>query len=238
MKAFIKKLYCEYRRLRQGVWGNYWNFKHGFKATTVKFCGINKSNYTEFVSDEEFRKRHPLNKAYSGIIDNKVYLPYLFKEYKEYLPAIFYFKDDCGFLNLCTGKRAEMDDFLYTLRNNNILVLKHTYSEVGRGFILCEYRDGEYYINRKKCNENNIINTVTPLTDYVVEEYVYQHKFLNEINSSSLNTLRFLLVWSKRVNSFVLARCFQRFGCNDSLIDNLGGGQWRFDICGRKFREI
>ena len=62
------------------------------------------------------------------------------------------------------------------------------------------------------------------LNEYVVSEYVQQHQYANDINSSSLNTIRMLCVWDENINSFYVARCFHRFGCNGSLVDNLGGG--------------
>ena len=33
-----------------------------------------------------------------------------------------------------------------------------------------------------------------------------------------------LCVWDEDINGFYVARCFHRFGCNGSLVDNLGGG--------------
>lgn len=67
-------------------------------------------------------------------------------------------------------------------------------------------------------------NILTSLNNYIIQAYVKQHSFFNSINPTSLNTLRLLLVYSKKANSFVLARCFQRFGCNGNVVDNLGSG--------------
>ena len=207
--------------------GGVWNFVHGFKKSTVEFCGINKDNYKDFVSDVEFAEMHPLNKYYSGIIDNKLYLPYLFKDYPEHIPTIVYFKDELGFLpldNTRTKTRLQVSEFLDFIKTQRILVLKHITMEVGRGFMLLEYINEDFYINKKKINVEELIYLLDSLNNYIVQKYVKQHSFFESINPTSLNTLRFLLVYSKSAKSFVLARCFQRFGCNGNVVDNLGSG--------------
>lgn len=226
MKKYIIFIYRTIKSYFSEDWGSLWNFKKGFLRTTVLFCGINKKNYTEFVSDREFRAMHPLNGPFSGIIDNKIYLPYLFKDYFDVLPIIYFFKDQYGFLPIDSKNktRLNVDDFLSFLKKINICVMKHTFSEVGKGFMLVEYDYNGFKINRKYISEEDLKELLFPLQDYIVEEYVEQHSKLNIINSSSLNTLRLLLVWSKKANSFVLARAFMRFGCNGNVIDNLGSG--------------
>lgn len=228
MKRILKKIYKLYRRWRWTNWGGVWNFIHGFKATTIDFCGVNKKNYKDFISDFEFHKGHPWNGAYSGIIDNKIYLPFLFKDYGEYIPDFYYYKDEYGFLSLSNGAckcRINTKEFLNFLKMEKRLVLKHTYSEVGRGFLLLDYVDSnKYHVNDKDIDENDLIYLLDSLRDYVVQEYIVQHDAVAKINPSSLNTLRLLLVWNPNLNSFVVGRCFQRFGCNGNVVDNLGSG--------------
>lgn len=225
---WLKRVYCEYKRYKNNDWGSYWNFKHGFLRSTINFCGITKGNYKGFVSDEDFRKGHPYNRAFSGIIDNKVYLPYLFRDFSTYIPVIYYFKDEFGFLPLdgASSGRVQIESFIDLLNKEKKLVLKHTYSEVGRGFYLLEYDEeaSVYYVNKKSYTQSQVESLVFSLKDYIVESYVYQHQAISRIAPNSLNTLRMLLVWSSKLNSFVVARCFQRFGCNGNIVDNVGSG--------------
>ncbi len=227
MKTLLRRILNIYNRYRSAKWGGLWNFVHGFKNTTIEFCGITKDNYKDFVSDVEFASMHPLNKAYSGIIDNKLYLPYLFKDYLEHIPTIYFFKDELGFLPLDkkdTKTRLTVYEFLDFIKLEQIVVLKHITMEVGRGFMLLEYKNGHYFVNKKEYNCEELISLLDSLNNYIIQAYVEQHSFFKSINSTSLNTLRFLLVYSKSANGFVLARCFQRFGCNGNVVDNLGSG--------------
>lgn len=152
MKKIIKEFLF---RIRIGFkWGGIWNFTHGFKKSSVKFCGITKKNYKNFVSDVEFAKMHPLNKWYSSIIDNKCYLPYLFKDYPEHIPTIYFFKDELGFLPLektCKNDktRYSVAEFIEFAKKEKTLVLKHICMEVGRGFMLLEYVNDVFKINKK-----------------------------------------------------------------------------------------
>lgn len=228
MRRFLRILHQLFHRWRWANWGNMWNFIRGFKATTIDFCGIDKNNYKDFISDYEFHKGHPWNGAYSGIIDNKIYLPFLFKNYGEYIPNFYYYKDEYGFLPLSNEtckSRINTQEFLNFLKKEKHIVLKHTYSEVGRGFILLDYEDADRYrINDKYIDEDDLISLLDSLRDYIIQEYIVQHDAVAKINPSSLNTLRLLLVWNPNLNSFVVGRCFQRFGCNGNVVDNLGSG--------------
>lgn len=207
-----------------------WAYRHGFKKSTMKFLGITKENYTEYVSDEFFRQGHPWNRQYSSIIDNKLYLPYLFKDYPEYLPEFLYFKDRNGFLPMSPRAdrvRISSKEFLTVVRAYKKVVMKTIGGEVGRGFILLECdSDGEqaFCVNKENMSECQVLELLDNLDDYIVQAYVEQHHAVAAISPSSLNTLRVLMVWNPEKNTFVVGPCFQRFGCNGNVVDNLGSG--------------
>lgn len=204
-----------------------WAYRHGFKKSTVRLCGIDKHNYRDYVSDKYFRSRHPFNGVYSSIIDNKLYLPYLFKDYPEYIPEFIYFKDKSGFMQLKSiggSTRISSDIFLSEVSSLKKVVLKSICGEVGRGFMLLEYVDDAFLLNKQKINKEELVCLLDSLNDYIVQKYVEQSHLISEINPTSLNTLRVLMVWNPDKNTFVIGPCFQRFGCNGNVVDNLGSG--------------
>lgn len=213
--------------------GSIWNFIHGFSKETIQLNGITKENYKSFMSDRQYMWGHPYNGTYSSIIDNKLYLPFLLKNYPEHTPQYFYFLNNQIYC-LDAGKYgvASFQEFINLLQEKGRLVLKHTCSSLGQGFHLIEYRitknaesySREYLLDKQVIGENDLCKFIYSLKDYVVSEYVQQHKYAQEINSSSLNTIRMLCVWDDDINGFYVARCFHRFGSNGSLVDNLGGG--------------
>lgn len=228
MKKYIlrllKNINIEYQLLKKGSWGNLWNFRHGFLQSTKNACGISKSNYKNFISDRDYFRGHPFNKSYSSIIDNKLWLKFLLKDELEIIPTHFFFKDRFGFLDLVLGVRTDYELFLKTLKTQTRLVLKHTYSSGGKGFYLVEQVENKFFLNRKEIKAKELREKINSLQDYVVTDYIVQHKYAMDINSSSLNTIRFITYWDEKLNSFQIFSSFHRFGCNNSLVDNTGSG--------------
>ena len=141
------------------------------------------------------------------------------------LQKYFYFLNEGIFVLDKKNGVAGFDGFLDVLRKNGRLVLKHTSSSFGQGFHLVEIDgDGLFLLDKKNVTETDLRTFILSLKDYVVSEYVQQHKYAQDINASSLNTIRMLCVWDDSINGFYVARCFHRFGSNGSLVDNLGGG--------------
>ncbi len=171
---------------------------------------------------------HPINGAVSSIIDNKLYLPFLLKDYPSYCPEYYYYIDNRGLLPLpsrgSTKNKDSFEDFLNLLHHEGKLVAKHTHLQVGQGFKLIEYENGNYFVNKAKVTADELCRMVTGLDEYIVTEFVRQHAYSMEVNSSSVNTLRMLVVWNSALDGFELVGSFHRFGCNHNIVDNLGSG--------------
>ena len=219
------------KRLRDfGVKSHKWGYKKGFTSQTLDVCGINNTNYKDFLTDRDYALGHPYNGSYSAIIDNKLWLPMLLHSYEEYIPKYYFFKDKSGFLPLCSEvksqdvNRYDFVSFLNLLHKKRILALKHTCSSLGNGFLLVKEDKGHFYCNNVECTEVELKDIIERLSDYLVTEYVNQHSYSSSVNSSSLNTMRFLCVWDEDKKSFFLARVFHRFGFNGDVVDNLASG--------------
>lgn len=227
IKRIVRKLFSEYRWLKNYKWGNLWNYKHGFLPATISVCKINKDNYAEFLNDRDYFAGHPWNGAYSGIIDNKLFLPMLLKAYPEYVPKYYYFKDESGFLPLFNTRgegRDTVEVFLGLLSKEGKLCLKHTHSSVGQGFMLVEKIGNNYRLNGKIIELSRLTQIVNELDEYIICECVEGHEYSTKICPTSLNTIRFLCAWDYDKKEFFLARCFHRFGCNGNVVDNVGSG--------------
>lgn len=226
IKKFRKYVaYLRWARLKK--WGNCWNFRHGFLPLSVACGNINKSNYKEFLSDKDYRMGHPYNGIFSPIIDNKLYLPMLLKDYLEYVPLYYFYKDKDGFLPLSgqgSRQRVGIDAFFSLLDEKENLVLKHTHDSVGRGFFLCQKKDGKYLLNGKEKDKASLAKLINGLNEYICTEYVYQHEYSSSIAAASVNTVRFICVWDYQTKSFFVSRTFHRFGCSGNVVDNVGSG--------------
>ena len=229
MLKLVKKIIKEvrYYKNNRGKFKTFWNWKNGFFAETVEVCGINKSNYKDFLSNKQYKEGHPYNGAYSSILDNKLYLPLLLKDYPEVVPTYFFFKDKSGFLKLSgenRGHRYFLADFFELLHTEKRLCLKHTHSSIGVGFMLVQYENGEYRINNEVKSKETLSAIIENLDEYIVTAYVKQHEYASNICSTSCNSIRMLCAWDYSKKSFYLVRCFHRFGCNGNVVDNVGSG--------------
>ena len=108
---------------------------------TVKLNGITKENYKSFLSDRQYRWGHPYNGGYSSIIDNKLYLPYLLKNYPEHTPQYYFYLNNNEIFRLYGRGESvvSFEKFLELLNEKRKLVLKHVSSSLGQGFHLLEY---------------------------------------------------------------------------------------------------
>lgn len=215
---------------KRGEWGSFWNCYRGFFKKSIDICGITKENYENFISDRSYLSGHPYNGPYSSIIDNKLWLPLLFKDYKEYIPRYFYFKDKSGFHHLklfnisYNNELHSYENILDLLKEKKKLIFKHTHSSLGKGLMLLEYKDNKILCNKKEKTKEEFCSMLKVLDQYVVTEFICQHKYAHEIAPGSLNTVRYLLVRDKDKGNWELVRSYHRFGCHGDVVDNLGSG--------------
>lgn len=142
--SIIRNL-AKFIRISQSIkFGSLWNLIHGFSKKTIHLNGITKENYKSFMSDRQYRLGHPYNGPYSSIIDNKLYLPFLLKNYPEHTPQYFYYLKN-QIYRMGDGKFGveSFQDFINLLQEKGRLVLKHTCSSLGQGFHLVEVESSD-----------------------------------------------------------------------------------------------
>lgn len=203
----------------------FWAVKRGFSKLTIDVLGITEANQNDYLSDKEYRNGHPYNGAYSSIIDNKLYLPLLMDDYKEYLPEYYFFIDEYGLLELNGEKRrVDYETFFERLSKDKIVCLKHCYLSLGKGFMLVKIENDNFFVNDTETSKKEIIEILKESVNYIVTEYIYQHEYASNICSTALNTIRFVFIYDGENKTFKLVRSFHRFGCNGSVVDNLAQG--------------
>lgn len=211
---------------RISSYGSLWNYVHGFTKQTRKLNGITKNNYASFLDNRRYLAGHPYNGVFSSIIDNKLYLPYLLKDYPNNVPQYYFFIDRGKILSMTNSCQSGFQGLLDLIKEKNKLVLKQTHSSLGKGFYLIEKSSSQdkIKVNKSEMDRVEFGKLLGELHDYVCTEYVEQHEYSSNVCSTSLNTIRFLCVRDEESGQFYVARCFHRFGIEGSIVDNLGGG--------------
>ncbi|MBN2775597.1 MAG: hypothetical protein JXR31_15190 [Prolixibacteraceae bacterium] len=199
-----------------------WAARKGFMLSTIVSCNITKENHENYLSDRRYFDILPINGKFSKIIDSKLNLPYLLKDFPHLIPEYYYFINDGRPVQL--NKKILEPDIITFFQNRNKTVLKPCRLSKGSGFYLLENKGGKFYLNNKLISKEKLNDFIKDLDDYIVTEYISQHKEMSEFNESSANTLRFLFVWDDVKNEYFIPASYQRFGMNGKLVDNTGSG--------------
>ena len=152
-------------RVKAGIGEMLFALRKGFYIETIRVLNIKKSNVTEYLSDRQYLKLHPINKKFSTIIDNKLYLPMLFKDSPEFVPTYYYVTNK--------GRLTKLDLTLYSdqglydlCKVKKKLVLKPCTSTGGEGFFLLEWKNDNYYLNNKEIKQTELESFINSLENY------------------------------------------------------------------------
>ena len=218
-----------------------WAFRKGFYPYTVDVCEINSHNKHEFINERFFEDLHPINGKYSSIIDNKLFLPFLFKDYPELIPE-YYFLLNKGRLIKIEKDGNEWQDVLELLKSKKILALKRMGGSQGQGFIILEHRNNQFLFNKEPVGLKYLNSFLNKLDEYLITEYVDQADYSAKINNDSVNTVRYVCARDLKKHKFFIARSYHRFGRKGSYVDNLGsrkgGISVMIDIDSGKLKNI
>ena len=121
----------------------------------------------------------------------------------------------------------EQDSRVYDLREHKYTTLIDFVNKYPKDLfvkkLFGECGDGCYLLNKSM---NNILDIVKGMkgSTYIIQPRLEQHKALNEINSSCVNTIRIVTVRSKRNNKVSVLAHFIRFGTQGFINDNRATG--------------
>jgi len=198
-----------------------WAMRKGFFMETVMACGITKDNYHDYLSDRMYLKMHPVNGVYSPVVDSKLYLPYLLKDYPELVPE-YYFAVVDGRLIKLDPQLPEGLSLVDLCASRKKLALKPSWGESGGGFYVMEYRDDKILLNNTPLEITGLTNFIKAHNNYIITEYIKQNKYSGNINASSVNTVRLVCCRNNNDDEFHIARSFHRFGRAGYFVDNVG----------------
>ena len=208
----------------------FWAFYHGLYLETVKVCGIRNENILEYLSDKSYEKLHPINKEFSKIIDNKLFLPFLLKDSPEIVPKYYFLIDNGRLINIDSVLSNEID-LVDLCKKMNVLALKPCSSTSGYGFYRLEWRNNRFFLNNNIITESELDSFIKSLDNYIITEYIVQNKYAVEINKSCVNTIRIICVRDSITNKFFIPVSFHRFGIEGKFVDNIGAGEGGIASC-------
>ncbi len=194
-----------------------WFYRRGLASYKVKYYGLNKCNYNNYISDFDFySKKNYQNKQFEEWFEHKLNTYYLLLKFSKYLPIHYFYKKELLY-SLCSNSNEERRKIrtrdMLTFCKTHPLALKACMGGHGRGFYKLEY-DGGYVLNGRRVDEKEAEKHIEGLNDYIITEYCVPHKVFREACGN---------------NTFAVLRAVTVFDQNDgpqitSLIIRLGMG--------------
>ena len=189
----------------------------GFLPNSDLYFEFERYGFEAYVTHRDHQKLHPVNGTFSRLIDNKAFVPILFRNHPEWLPDVCIFFDQ-GRVN-----------YAYGLARNNLLageLLKESVKKAGKLLV--------------KPASDSLGNKVQLLTDQNIDTFIHEKRYSRrkylvnnvleneaysaDINPHALNTMRVVFFKSVRGVNRVF-RILHRFGTRESgIVDNCSKG--------------
>ena len=209
-----------------------WAYRHGFLSYRLAQYGITKKNYKNYISDFEYRWLRHIDNYYKTWFEDKVTIKYVASDFNEFFPKYYYYVSlkqgenklipmmDCP-----KGYGDTFEDVFKLVRKEKDIALKRDKGSHGDGFYRLSYKNGKYYLNLEEATKQDVIDILSDKSnEYLVTEYIKQHKVLNDIYDGSVNTIRIISFKKDGVNP-TIGNTYMRFGTvKTGTVDNITAG--------------
>ncbi len=190
----------------------------GFFANSDLLYDLNRHSLADYVSDRKMCDIHPINGWLSKLIDDKRFIPILFRNKPHLIPELNigiedgeakYIMEDGEFIAPSRSLSQVFAD--YTSKYGNLFV-KPAGLSGGRGAFIM--RPGE---------ESSSMGLIDPKHAYLANNLLKNESYANRINPNGINTIRPYFFRGK--NGVKIFRMIQRFGTSRSgFVDNVCSG--------------
>ena len=199
-KMFIKKLADDERAFVMSEDEKKWALTRGFYPGRIKLYGLNEDNYKNYLPEWSYFMLHPLNHHFKLWVNDKLTLKYILNSNgcQDSMPKYYlYVENDGSYTYLMDAPKDILKDenFIFNLlKKVKCLAMKpNSGTSGGLGFIKLELINDNLYENNKLIDKARFGEIIKKLPNYIITEYVRQHKSLARIWDKSECTLRVIM---------------------------------------------
>ena len=207
-KYFRKQLINDWNTCSLSLEQKLWALERGFKPSSILLYGLNEENYSQYLSDVDYMRLHPLNNHFAFWINDKITLKNIFAKPIESItnPSVkynlmpeyyLYVENDGHFTYLMDSpKYLKHDDnyLLNLLKEKGVLAMKPSNGGGGYGFVKLEFVNGDIIWNEEVISPQQLKKNQETLNGYIITEYLKQHREFDSICDKSACTLRVIVV--------------------------------------------
>lgn len=225
-----------------------WLWREGFTSRADVLLDLSSETRDRFLSEYREGLTYGINGRWKEAVDNKLSAHALLFPFAEHLPAFFGLLDagrvqrypsyelervDPSALPGAAGSPESVDatEHVDALLDEEVpVVLKPLFGAGGKGVYVVAPADApdardEYRVNGEAYSRSEFASLVGELEEYVVQEYVEQSAFMEELYPNSANTVRFVTMWDYAADEPFVAWVHVRIGSPRSApLDNISQG--------------
>ncbi len=251
-KMFVKKLKDDEDAFSVEDEKKRWALERGFYPGRVTLYDLTEENYRDYIPDYNYFMLHPLNNHFLKWLE-KTTLKYVLNSNgcEQTMPDYYvYVENDGSFTYLMNAPEhieKNKDFLLNLLKFKGVLAMKpNSGTSGGFGFIKLELKDDKFFENNKEIDMTRFLEIRDSMRNYIITEYVHQHKELAAIWPDSECTLRVIMVKNPKKDLYTPATwscavSYARFGTSVSGgASNLssGGVGVGFDFETGKYKDF
>ena len=211
-----------------------WCWKKGFYSYRIKQYGLDKDNYSEILSDYDYKRIRPLNSSFRKWFWDKELSYYILRQFGDIVPRYYYrikevdkvvkilSYDDVDGRTLCTPS-----DVVDTLVEKGKLVIKPSIGSHGKGFYKLTFDSGNniFTVNDKECSRKDVEELIGSIKkNYLVSEYIEMHDELKKIYDKVACTIRVMTINDGSSDSYIKDAYFRIGTSRTGNTDNLSSG--------------
>ena len=210
-------------------------YKKGFKSDDYYLYHLDINSIDKYMSEVERWKTRNVNGIYNLLLDDKLVFYDFFKNMIN-TPCNLCLLDFGKYIPLTDKKSKSIKDLL---DDHSKIVVKPVTSGGGAGVHIIEKKECNYYVNGIN-RDLKYIQMILKNNRFVVQTYIEQHQYSNNIFSKSANTIR-VIMFRDNNDKIVIPYALHRFGSDASgYVDNVcsGGYFGLIDISTGKIGKI
>lgn len=192
---------------------------NGFTSDQYIRYNFKENDMNEYISSMERWKTRRINGRYNLALDDKLMFIEIFGKYIN-IPKNYAWINNKKIYDL-EGGIFTNDDFYSLIKKNKKLFIKPVIGGGGRGVQLINFKNDLIYIDGNVA----MIDEIRKLHDYIIVEYVEQHKYSKNIFEKSTNTIRLVTGIDYNQSTASILHAVHRIGVESTVpVDNCSRG--------------
>ena len=173
-----------YKKVKANLFG-------GYLADQYALYDFDHNDKNEYLSEFDWYKSRYINEPFDFMMNNKVVCNLVLSQHVRV--AETYAVKNKGSITSEGDKYTTYEDIVSLLKNVKKLIIKPFNRGKGIGVYLLGYDGGKFYIGVDECSEKDIIALLKKNDNWMLCEFIKQHKYLSDLYDKTTNTIKQLL---------------------------------------------